>query len=759
MQYKEYGHWSDDGKEYIITEKKTPRHWYNYFFNDTYNAFISQVGYGEGFVQDDLGNRVQLVTDRCVYICDKDSGEWHTACAFPQGEKYDAYECRHGLGYSTIVCEKNGIRSEYTVFVPTEGNFEEWIVRVTNKRDTVAKLSAIAFADTACDGKYTPQGYNSHSADVLEGNYAIYASVIAKFEGGKKRVHDYMMCSEDIIGYDTRRNAFIGVYGSKSEPEALSEKNGCTNSPTCTEKICFALEADCTLGAGESKEICFRVGHINTKAQIAELCANFTAESVKARLEQVKAVRASEIDGVSIRTPDEKLNLAFNSFYKYATNMGSRWARVRHNGYRDIVSDTECFGAFNPEYAWERFKRILSYQYSTGYCPRTFIDGKIRPNNFSDCAVWITFAAYSIVMELGDIDLLSEEVEFNDGTSASVFEHLRLAVEYLYNFQGMHGLIKIWGGDWNDGMNGAGLEGKGVSVWLSIAWYRANKMFMELARLAGREELISHHEEMGEDMRQKIETYGYDGKYYITAINDKGVKIGSQESKEGKMYLNPQLWAVFSGIAPKEKLDAIMQEVDAYLDTHLGTLVNRPGYTSYDPTIGNLTSQPLGTLINEAVYLHPMAWKLAVECIMKRPQKLQETLYKILPWNNVHAPTCGEPYILYNFYHGEKTGYRYGTPGQSWRTASTQWVTKSIINFIFGLKPTLEGLAIDPCLPPDWKECSVQKKFRGCTYDITYHNAGSSCALDRILVDGAELCEDVLPCDEKRTYKVEVYLK
>ena len=96
-----------------------------------------------------------------------------------------------------------------------------------------------------------------------------------------------------------------------------------------------------------------------------------------------------------------------------------------------MASDTECFGTFNPEYAWERFKRILAYQYSNGYCPRTFLDGKINPNNFSDCAVWIPFTAYTLVMELGRKESLLEEVAFNDGTTATVFEHLRRAVEYL----------------------------------------------------------------------------------------------------------------------------------------------------------------------------------------------------------------------------------------------------------------------------------------------------------------------------------------
>jgi len=758
MEYKEYGHWSEDGKEYIITERKTPRHWYNYYFNDTYNAFMSQVGFGEGFCQDDMGTRITLVKDRCVYVCDRDKNEWHTAVGLPLSESYDLYECHHGLGYSTIICEKNGIRSEYTVFVPIDGDCELWSVKLKNLRKTNARLSVVSFTDTRCDGSYTPQGYNSNAVDYKSELGAIALFLQGKKFGGKKADwYEYMLGGDDICGYDCRRNAFIGVYGSKERPEAFSETVGCKNSACCTEKMCFALESECSLSAGESKTVCFRIGHAESKEKIIALRKQTTAEAVASELEALKARRLKEIDGVSIKTPDERLDLAFNSFYKYATNMGSRWARVRHNGYRDIASDTECYGAFNPEGAWERFKRLLTYQYSTGYCPRTFIDGSIKPNNFSDCAVWITFTAYALVMELGRAELLDEEVAFNDGTTATVFEHLRRAVEYLYNFQGLHGLIKIWGGDWNDGMNEAGLEGKGVSVWLSIAWVRANRMLMELAPLAKREDIIPTHREMDADMRAKIEQYGWDGKYYITAINDKGEKIGSHESKEGKMYLNPQLWAIFSELAPREKLLEIMREVDEYLETPLGTLVNRPGYTKYDNYIGNMTRQPIGTLINEAVYLHPMAWKLAAECILKRPEKLQMTLKKILPWDDTYAITYGEPYILYNFYHGEQTGYRYGTPGQSWRTATTQWVVKSLVAFVFGLKPTMEGLRIDPCLPPDWKECSIKKDFRGVVYDIHYHNSNSGKM--RILADGKELDGSLLPLAEKgMTVSADVYL-
>ena len=666
MEYKEYGHWSQDGAEYVITERKTPRHWYNYYFNDTYNAFASQVGFGEGFCQDDKGRRIKLVTDRCIYLCDKESGTWHTATALPMTEGFDHYECRHGLGYSVITCEKNGIRSEYTVFVPAVGDFEVWRVRVTNLRSAPAKMTVIGYAATECDGAYTPQGYNSCMADYDAACDAILARCARAFGSPRKKIsYEYMLCSETPVAYDTRKNAFIGTYGTKESPEALLEHNGCTDSATCVEKICFAMEADCTLAVGESKTICFTLGHAAKKADIAGMRKSFTPDRVQQWLDEVRARRLAEIDGVSIRTPDEKLNLAFNGFYKYAANLGSRWARVRHNGYRDMASDTECFGTINPAYAWERFKRILTYQYATGYCPRTFIDGKINPNNFSDCAVWITFTAYSLIMELGDIRLLDEEVAFNDGTTATVFEHLRRAVDSLYHFQGMYGLIRIWGGDWNDGMNMAGLKEQGVSVWLSIAWTRTNKQFMELASLLGRDDLLDTHRAMGEDMLGEIETYGWDGEYYITAINDKGETIGSKDSREGNMYLNPQLWAIFAGIA-QEKLNAIMKVVDERLETPLGTLVNNPGYTDFDACIGNLTGQPKGTLINQAVYLHPMAWKVAAEALMKRSEKVQETLEKILPWNHKHAPTCGEPYILYNFYYGPETTYRYGTPGQSW---------------------------------------------------------------------------------------------
>ena len=234
----------------------------------------------------------------------------------------------------------------------------------------------------------------------------------------------------------------------------------------------------------------------------------------------MKAKYAADLSGVSIKTPWENFDHLINGWMKYAAHMGSRWARVRHNGYRDMTSDTECLGCVNPKLAWERMKRVLTYQYQNGYAPRTFADGRIKDNNFADNTVWMTYAVNTIIKELGDPNLLYEKVKFNDTEEEfSVYEHIRRSVDFLYNFQGNYGLVRIWGGDWNDCINYAGLKGKGVSVWLSIAWVRAGKMFAEVARMLGKEDDAKLAMERVADMTAKIEKYGFDekGGYYIYA--------------------------------------------------------------------------------------------------------------------------------------------------------------------------------------------------------------------------------------------------
>lgn len=755
---KTYGDFQKNGREFRISDRKPPRHWYNYFYNDTYNAFTSQVGVGEGLAQDRMGNRIFLVSGRAMYLCDKDSGKWFSANGYPFTRTFEQFSCRHGLGYSVTESEAEGIRMAYTVFVPLEGNREIWMLRAENTRGKNARLGVIPYASTETDGIYRSQAYNTDIGGFSEAHQAAFTRIFTSY-GGKETTtkYGYLISDGKITGYDTRKNAFIGVYGHPDCPEALELHNGCTNSSCVGEKLCFALETELLLSPGEAKTICFEIGIADSMEDIGKNRRHLAPGLPQKELENVIQRRLEEISGASITTPDETLNLAFNGFYKYATVMGSRWARVRHNGYRDLMSDTECLSSFHPSLAWERYKRVLEYQYSNGYAPRTFIDGAIKDNNFADCAVWITFTGYAIIKELGDLELLNEEVPFNDGTVASVYEHMRRSVEFLYHFKGQHGLIKIWGGDWNDCMNSAGLAGRGESVWLSIAWYRANRMLSELAQLTGRDADVSSCREMGEAMKKLINEYGWDGKYYLTAIDDNGKPIGSHTDEEGKMFLNPQVWAVFSGIATKEQVKSAFDEVDRYLDTPLGAVVSKPPYTHLDNSIGTMTQKAAGVHENGGVYLHALTWKLAAECMLHRPEKVERIIRQILPWDHTYAPTCGEPYMLYNSYFGEETGYRYATPGQSWRTASTQWFVKAMLLYVFGVWPELDGLHIRPCLPPSWKECSVEKDFRGCHYVIHYHQNPEGCSQHSVITaDGLPVEGDLLPWHDGAHITVDV---
>ena len=490
-----------------------------------------------------------------------------------------------------------------------------------------------------------------------------------------------------------------------------------------------------TLLPGERKTVHITVGVAYDRGEIRAL----SAEETEKEFARMEAKYVERLRGVEIKTPWGDYDKLINGWMKYAADMGSRWARVRHNGYRDLTSDTECLACVNPRLAWERLKRILSYQYENGYAPRTIIDGAVRDRKFADNTVWMTFAADTIIKEIGDINLLNEEVAFNNGSVASVYEHLRRSVDFLWNFTGLYGLVRIWGGDWNDCVNYAGLEGKGVSVWLTLAWYRANAIFGRLAKAMGRDNDAKTAAERGEIMRERIDKYGWDGEYYIYARTDDDIVMGSKDCEEGKIFLISQLWAVLSGAAKDGKDRIAMESADRLLETKLGTRLAYPAYSHQYSYIGSMAEKAPGVQDNGGIYLHPSAWKLAADSMLHRPDKVEEGLKKILVSNTEYETKCGEPYALYNSYFAPETGYRYATPGQSWRTAASSWLLKSTVEYIFGLHPELKGLRIEPCLPLSWKECSIKKIFRDCEYDIKFICSGKSDKVSRIELDGKEI--------------------
>ena len=735
---KQYGNYVEGSSDFCITERNIPRNWYNYLWNDNYITYTSQTSAGESFMQDNLGTRVKLVRERGFFALEGEKS-WGIG-GLPVDEAVDSYRCVHQRGESVIYTEKNGIASEVGIIVPRDMNCELWRVSLENKSDTEREIIAIAFCDSAIDAGYARQGYNTEISYFDEELKALYIKKKATLWGKGYGTHGFM-CASDLDGYAGAYNSIIGPYGSFAHP-VITSIGGCNNSIGCGEKLAFAMQSKISLAPGEKKEVIFMLGIALTYDEMKEMTKKATVEFYHTESAAVKAKFAAEVNMVKINTPDGMLNNMFE-WLKHQSNLGSRWARVRHNGYRDISSDTDCLAAINPELALERLKRILSYQYSNGYAPRTFVDGQIRDKNFSDNTVWLTFTASSVIKELGRRDILDIEVPYNDGSVGTIYEHLYRSVEFLYNFTGHHGLVKIWGGDWNDCMDKAGLDGKGVSVWLSIAWYRANKFFAELAEIYGKPEDVKLAYERGEKMRDIIEEYGWDGEYYLDAINDNGEKIGSKECEEGQIFLIPQIWSVFSGVSRSGREITAMDSVEKYLSDPLGTVISYPPYTKWNGGIGSVTTKYAGIHENGGVYLHTIAWKIAADAMLKRADKVEEGIETILPFRNKVVDGRAEPYIMCNSYFGKQTGYRYGTPGQSWRTAAGQWFQKALVNYVFGLQPEMEGLKIDPCLPKSWREASIDKKFRSANYHIKFENGGTR--VKTILVNGKAIEGNILP--------------
>jgi len=752
MINNKYGNFQKNGLEFYIHTKDIPRNWYNYLWNDNYITFVSQAGAGTSFLQDDIGNRIPLVNDRSIFIVE-DNENWGI-CGLPVEQKTDSYSCTHGLGYTVIHTENKGISSDLTFFVPNDDSCEIWHLKVHNKSDKKRVFKTLAYFGTQFDTTYIRQGYTNSTSEYNEEINGLVCWSHRNFNGITNNHHcGFMSLSEKADGFEGTVNGYIGTYGSYAYPKAV--RNGGLSNTGCNgEKLGYALEKRFELEPNEVKEVTFVCGIAFSMDDVIILHKKYkNPEQVYTELEKVKNKFLEQTNGVFINTPDTELNYLFN-WLKHQSNLGSRWARVRHNGYRDITSDCECLGAVNPELALERFKRILSYQYSNGYAPRTFIDGKICDNNFADCTVWLTYTATSIIKEMGDKSILDMPVKFNDDTEASVYEHLRRSVEFLYNFRGLHNLIKLWGGDWNDCLNTAGLQGKGVSIWLSIAWVRAAKMFAELAEIAGKDDDKELALNRIKEMQDIIETMGWDGEYYLCAYNDWDEKVGSKECEEGKIFLIPQIWSVFSGL--NRQIEA-MDSAEKYLSSPLGTLVSKPAYSKFNPRLGEVTTKPAGVHENGGVYLHTIAWKIAADSILKRAENVEKDIETILPFRNKIVDGKAEPYIMCNSYFGEQTGYRYGTPGQSWRTAAGQWFEKALINYVYGLMPEMDGLKIDPCLPPSWRECSITKVFRNTTYNIKYINHGTT--IDSITVDGSIIEGNILPLKDGKTVEVIVKTK
>ncbi len=784
-----YGHFSADGSEYIITRPDTPRPWFNYLFNDVYHCLISQTGGGFSYYLDPKYYRIHrydhLSSDRpgrYLYFRERSRRVW-TLNWQPSREPLPKWECRHGFGTTQIRATAEGVEGSITYFVAKEDPVELWLVSVKNLSRKSRTLELFPFVDLVAGDVALETHYRNILCLYNEAFYDPSAKALVAFKHPFKSWHKpgyaFFAVSLPTEGYETRRESFVGPYGSLEDPAALRKWGRLRSKPVHGEDMVAVLQARLRLKPGETKEFVVVSGMTDRRSQVAELVRKFrSVEAAKRELEQVRATWKEALSTIWIDTPDKNLNRMINLWGKYQLFAITHWRGTSHyhgveggQGYRDTAQDVEGLLSLDLETARRKLERLLYYQYKSGHAVSGFseIEGAWENQGAAgivkkaDVAVWLPYSVVSYIKETGDFPFLRKEIPFHDGGSATVYEHALRAIRYLYGARGKHGLPLIGHADWNDAYDHVGIQGKGESVWLGMAFVRACRQVQELARFLKDRAVEEEMRLKAEEMTRIVNKEGWEQAWYLAAFNDEGRRIGSRQNREGRVPLNSQTWAILSGVVPPERLPKILDKIDRTLDTPFGPALFLPTYTSFDPGIGRVTAFAAGTKENAAVFSHACAFKVVADCVIKRGDRAYDTFSKLLPTSKAkqdHDRYKVEPYVWAEYVVGPGSAERFGEGAFTWNTGTTPWMFCAATEWILGCRREMEGLRMDPCIPRHWKKARIRRPFRGAVYEVTIHNPeGVSSGVKRIRVDGVDQVSPLIRTHgDGKPHRVEVFL-
>lgn len=758
----DYGRFSADGREYIITNPDTPRPWHNYLFNETYLVNLTQHGTGASFWQPKgEGLRVNLTEDRdgsggprFVYLRDRDSGKSWSLTGAPLFKPLEEWECRIGLGYQTMRSVHDGIGAGWRVFVPQTGDRAEiWTLTVANSGGRPRRISVFPYLEMHLTGGSTLMDFIS----VLGGHYDEGAHAVFGINSCVKFPPDFkafLASDRKPDGATVSRDAFLGHYRTYVNPKAVEE--GDVHNPRAgTEWLGASLRHDLEIGPGETVTINCVVGVMETVDE---------GRKVIHRLLQPGAVENAfgELNGLAdslcsrtvITTPDPEFDRWTNIWLKHQLAFVGKWGRVIGRGFRDVLQDSFGQRLTDPRGARECILEVASKQYPDGRGIRAWRlpTAQLDLQDYADSPSWLIMAVALYLKETGDFAILEESVSFlnpeepysEPEACASLWEHVLRAQRHLLSDRGTHGLSLIHYGDWCDTMNGVGAAGKGESVMLSMQVKWGCDLLAELAEVLGHGAIAREMEAGAQEMARAINATAWDGQWYLRAFDDNGIPVGSssppeEDRGEGLIFLNPQSWALISGVADEERRSRAVQSALERLDVGYGMVLNAPSFTALIPRIGQMTAMTPGFYENGSVYVHGNCFWIYALAVAGLPDAAFKAFKDILPDTPNKPRTDTEPFVVPNYYIGPDVERRRecNLYLSGWRTGSAAWLYMTAVEAILGVTAEYRGLRIRPCLPEGWKRASIDRVYRDCVHHITFERAsGSGNGIERIEVDG-----------------------
>lgn len=772
------GHFSDNGKEYIITRPDTPRPWANYLTNGRYCAICSQTGGGHSFFETSGYNRVtreypQTVVfrdrpGRYVYLRDQETGEYWSANWQPICGDINGFEARHGIGYTKVLYSHNGIDSSITYYVPPRDDIEVWMVCLKNTSGKPRKIRAFP---------YVKWDLANYAYNAVESNFSIlfneieveediifasmrYWDITTGSVGNPNARWDkwaFMTSSAPITGYDCLDEEFMGMYRDFQNPKAIEEGN-LRNSQSQGRDIMAAMQHDFELQPDEEAKFIVLVGVVFSKESAVSLKQRYNEwHEAERGLSEVNMYWDKYLSHTTCETPSDEFNITFNIWNKYQAWVTSRWSRMDSYyvggssiiGFRDSWQDMLAILPNDLEWAKQRAIYLLEHQFPDGstlhnWDPLTNIGVK---TGHSDDPMWLVLGVIEYLKESGDLVFLDEAVRYYDSGSETVRQHVFRALDYTLAHMSDRGIPLIMAADWNDGLDYVGRQGRGETTMVAahLAW-----MLREVASLlwfVGSDTHAQRYIEERDKLIRSINQHLWDGEWYIRGTRDDGEAFGSSRNMEGQIYLNAQSWMVIAGAAPKNRAERCMNSVKKHLNTEYGPALFLPAYHEPDPKLGIISRFAPGTKENGTIFCHPTTWAIMAEAIMGRGEQAYEY------WREVSFVHNGknsgvykaEPYVYAEYIHGPDSHY-YGQGEFSWTTGTAAWMWKVSLEWIMGIRPELKGLLIDPCIPPEWDSFKVVRRFRRACYEIEVENPDHvTQGVKEIYVDGEKHDSYLLP--------------
>ena len=788
-----YGYFDDEKREYVITNPATPKPWVNYLGSPLYGALVSNNAGGYSFAKSGANGRILRYVfnnfdqpGRYIYLRDNDSKDYWSASWQPVGKDLKDYksECHHGTAYTNIMADYAGIHSEALYYVPLESEHEVWKLKVKNTSDKKRSLTVTGFGEFTNNSNYEMDQVNLQYSLFIgrtrfEGN-RIRHTVHGNLEGVLGEV-DHKTATDRIFGlagakvssYCGDKDAFLGAYRSYKDPIGV-EKGDLGNTLSYNENSCGALSTVIELAAGETKEVAFILG-LKENAEAEKLMARYAdvSSTCEKELKELIAQWHARFEHFQVKTPSEEFNTMINTWNAYNCFMTFTWSRaasyiycgLRNGyGYRDTVQDIQGIIHLEPEMAAEKIRFMLSAQVDNGGGlplvkfthnaghedtpdDASYVQETGHPAYRADDALWLFPTVYKYIAESGNTAFLDEVIPFANRDSGTVYEHLKRAIKFSMEHLGPHGIPAGLYADWNDCLR---LGANGESSFVALQYYYAMTILREFAQNKKDSDYVAFLDKAQKELGDKIQKLCWNEDRFIRGFTERGEVIGKRDDVEANMWLNPQSWAVISGLASDEQADKALENVNRQLNTDFGLVLMDPPYHlhAFDGALAVIYNA--GVKENSGIFSQSQGWIILAEALRGHGDRAFQYFMENAPagQNDKADIRKLEPYCYGQFTEG-KASPHFGRSHVHWLTGTASTVMVGCVEGILGMRPNLDGLKLDPSIPAAWDGFTAEKDFRGCRLNITVKNPGhvqSGCR--ELTVNGKKMEGNFIPASE-----------